>query len=343
MKKRIRYQLLSGILSLCLAGSQMVIPSLTVYADQPAVICPHHVHDEDCGYSEGTHCNHEHDEECYREVTRCIHEHNEDCYSDDYEYDEEASPSDAKRTPSNAEDYLNCPHICDEDSDCITKALDCKHEHDEACGYVPATEGTPCTYVCKICNAQDSGNPAAPSDAQPEECTCATLCIEEEINVDCPVCSAEGVKLDEVCTGEALVPVRSGSAHTHPVCGSSESCTEPDHGTEHTDVTWIEWNETTFLPDSGGNYYLTGDVTLSETWKAPSKETSLCLNGYSITYENSSDQGSVIKVPSGVTLTITDCAKRQVRLSVVREQKHIIIHQFSAEDILAVAFMLKAH
>ena len=149
---------------------------------------------------------------------------------------------------------------------------------------------------------------ATPSDAQPEECTCKTLCTEEEINGDCPVCSAEGAELDMVFVGVAPVSVRSGSAHTHPVCGSSGSCTDPGHGTEHTDVTWTEWNETTSLPDSGGNYYLTGNVTLSETWEAPSEETSLCLNGYSITYENSSDQGSVIRVPSGVTLTITDCA-----------------------------------
>ena len=125
MKKRIRYQVLSGVLSLCLAGGEMVIPSLTVYADQPAAICPHHVHDEDCGYSEGTPCDHEHDEECYHEVTHCIHEHDEDCYSDDYD---EASPS-------NAEDYLNCSHICDEDSGCITLQLDCAHEHDDECGY----------------------------------------------------------------------------------------------------------------------------------------------------------------------------------------------------------------
>ena len=149
---------------------------------------------------------------------------------------------------------------------------------------------------------------ATPSDAQPEECTCKTLCTEEEINGDCPVCSAEGAELDMVCVGVAPVSVRSGSAHTHPVCGSSESCTDPGHGTEHADVTWTEWNETTSLPDSGGNYYLTGNVTLSETWKAPSEETSLCLNGHSITCENSSEQGSVIRVPSGVTLTITDCA-----------------------------------
>ena len=186
MKKHIQYQLLSGVLSLCLAGSQMVIPSLTVYADQPAVICPHHIHDEDCGYSEETPCDHEHDKECYREVTRCIHEHDEDCYSDDYEdeeYDDEASPSDAKRTPSNAEDYLNCPHICDEDSGCITPQLDCAHEHDDECGY---GEGTACSFNpedCEICESKDSGKNIIPSDEE-NIITAWTFIDEDEKLVD---------------------------------------------------------------------------------------------------------------------------------------------------------------
>lgn len=186
MKKHIQYQLLSGVLSLCLAGSQMVIPSLTVYADQPAVICPHHIHDEDCGYSEETPCDHEHDKECYREVTRCIHEHDEDCYSDDYEdeeYDDEASPSDAKRTPSNAEDDLNCPHICDEDSGCITLQLDCAHEHDDECGY---GEGTACSFNpedCEICESKDSGKNIIPSDEE-NIITAWTFIDEDEKLVD---------------------------------------------------------------------------------------------------------------------------------------------------------------
>lgn len=162
-------------------------------------LCEHHTqHDESCGYTEGTAeipCSHEHTEDCYTLVTKCVHTHTEDCY-----------PADDTATPSDAEEKEPvCGHVCSEESGCITKALDCKHEHDETCGYVPATEGTPCTFVCEVCNAQDSGNPATPSDAQPEECTCETLCTDEEINADCPVCSAEGAELDKVCVGAALL------------------------------------------------------------------------------------------------------------------------------------------
>lgn len=170
-------------------------------------LCEHHTeHTADCGYTEGTAeipCSHEHTEDCYTLVTKCVHTHTEDCYP----ADDTATPSDA------AGKEPVCGHVCSEESGCITKTLDCKHEHDEACGYVPATEGTPCTFVCEVCNAQDSGDPATPSDAQPKECTCETLCTEEEINGDCPVCSAEGAELDKVCVGAApMLPVTALAA-----------------------------------------------------------------------------------------------------------------------------------
>ena len=98
-----------------------------------------------------------------------------------------------------------CSHEHNESCGGLTDPAACNHSHDEACGYVPATEGTPCTFVCEVCNAQDSGNPATPSDAQPEECTCETLCTGEEINADCPVRSVEGAELDKVCVGAALM------------------------------------------------------------------------------------------------------------------------------------------
>ena len=126
---------------------------------------------------------------------------------------------------------IPCSHEHDESCGGLTDPDACNHTHDEACGYVPATAGSPCTYVCEICNAQDNGNPATPSDAQTEECTCETLCTEEEINEDCPVCSVEGAELDKVCVGAVLMlPVTALAVETNTVyvggvalTGSSDS------------------------------------------------------------------------------------------------------------------------
>ena len=100
---------------------------------------------------------------------------------------------------------IPCSYEHNESCEGLTDSTACNHTHDEACGYVPATEGTPCTFVCEVCNPQDNGNPEAPSDAQPEESTCETLCTGEKVNADCPVCSAEGAELDKVFVGAALM------------------------------------------------------------------------------------------------------------------------------------------
>ena len=186
------------------SGTPLVPSTLVQSTQAQSALCEHHPsHDEACGYTEGTEgspCTHEHDEDCYQLVTECVHEHSPECYPAESVSENTATPSQPEEADPTA-----CTHVCSEESGCITKTLACNHTHDEACGYAPATEGTPCTFVCEVCNAQDSRNPATPSDAQPEECTCETLCTEEEINADCPVCSVEGAELDKVCVGAALL------------------------------------------------------------------------------------------------------------------------------------------
>ena len=149
-----------------------------------SAVCPHHVHDETCGYSEGTPCTHEHTDDCYTLVTQCVHEHTAECYSDGM------LPAEGEEKAADA-----CTHVCSEESGCITKELNCPHVHDETCGY---SEGSPCTFDpsdCELCNPTDSGEPEAPA-----ECTCVTLCTEGSINPDCPVCGAEGADL-AACAG----------------------------------------------------------------------------------------------------------------------------------------------
>ena len=113
---------------------------------------------------------------------------------------------------------------------------------------------------------QDSGNPTTPSDAQPKECICETLCTEEEINADCPVCSAEGAELDKVCTGAA--PILAAAA--------------PPSGEHSNHDGWKTLSGT--INDStlsAGNYVLTGDVTLGDGLE-PDESITMCLNGHNI-------------------------------------------------------------
>ena len=198
------------------------IPAFAVETDVSAVhtgLCKHHPeHTEDCGYTEGTEgaaCEHEHKvnggeadredplgdtEDCYILVEKCVHEHDESCYPV-----LEESVSENTATPSEAEEAqpTACTHECSEESGCITKELSCPHErgeHDDTCGYIPATEGTPCGYTCELCNSQDSGLVPGVSGNAPAECVCETRCEKEAIDPDCPVCSAEDADLS-ACKG----------------------------------------------------------------------------------------------------------------------------------------------
>lgn len=227
------------------------VPTFAVKAGASAVhtgLCEHHPeHTEDCGYTEGTEgaaCEHEHTEDCYTLVKKCVHEHDESCYPV-----LEGSVSENTATPSEAEEIqpTACTHECSEESGCIKKELSCPHErgeHDDTCGYIPATEGTPCGYTCELCQPKDSG----------------------------PVL---GTSRQESEIGTGVLPQAD---HTHCVCGGNEDVNGHEHGTAGTE--WTEWTKTDTLPDSVGNYYLTQSV--SGSWTVPTGEVNLCLNGQTI-------------------------------------------------------------
>ena len=146
---KIRRQILSILVSACLVAG--MLPTVSFAAeDSSAVIgtsglCGHHTaHDEACGYVEGREespCTHEHGTECYTEVTSCIHIHTAECYP----------VSENSVSGNEAAEPAECSHVCSGESGCIVQELNCTHEHDGICGYVPAVEGHPCTYVCGLC------------------------------------------------------------------------------------------------------------------------------------------------------------------------------------------------
>ena len=72
---------------------------------------------------------------------------------------------------------------------------------------------------------------------------------------------------------------------------------------DHDALTWTEWTSADSLPDTAGNYCLTGDVTLSSTWH-PKDGTNLCLDGHTVTKTGS---GSVIYIDAGVSFGLYDC------------------------------------
>ena len=225
------------------------VPASAVEAGVSAVhtgLCEHHPeHTEDCGYTEGTEgaaCEHEHTEDCYTLVKKCVHEHDESCYPV-----LEGSVPENTATSSEAEEAqpTACTHECSEESGCITKELSCPHErgeHDDSCGYIPATEGTPCGYTCEQCNSQDSGLVPGVSGNAPAECICETRCEHGAVNPDCPVCAAEDADLSACKGTEQVMSLMAAAASTEKTISGE-----------------VTWNNQTFTTP----VKLTGDTTLT--------------------------------------------------------------------------------
>ena len=264
------------------------VPASAVEAGVSAVhtgLCKHHPeHTEDCGYTEGTEgaaCKHEHIEDCYTLVKKCVHEHDDSCYPalEESISENTATPSEAEKAQPTA-----CTHKCSEENGCITKELNCPHErgeHAHTCGYIPATEGTPCGYTCEQCNSQDSGLVPGVSGNAPAECICETHCKQGAINPDCPVCAAEDADLSACKGTEQATPLMAAAADDGTISGS---------------VTWENKKITTPVVLGGDTTItLTGEnsITITDT----AYTAALDMYSHSLTIQGS---GSLtVTVPAG--------------------------------------------
>ena len=264
------------------------VPVFAVEAGASAVhtgLCEHHPeHTEDCGYTEGTEgaaCEHEHTEDCYTLVKKCVHEHDESCYPV-----LEGSVPENTATSSEVEEAqpTECTHECSEESGCITKELSCPHErgeHDDSCGYIPATEGTPCGYTCEQCNSQDSGLVPGVSGNAPAECICETRCEQEAVNPDCPVCAAEDADLSACKGTEQATPLMAAAADDETISGN---------------VTWENRNITTPVTVKGDTTItLKGENTITITETA----YTAALDMYSANLTIQGSGSLTVNVPKG--------------------------------------------
>lgn len=291
------------------------VPASAVEAGVSAVhtgLCKHHPeHTEDCGYTEGTEgaaCKHEHTEDCYTLVKKCIHKHDESCYPV-----LEGSVSENTATSSEVEEAqpTECTHECSKESDCITKKLSCPHErgeHDDTCGYIPATEGTPCGYTCELCNSQDSGLVPGVSGNAPAECICETRCEKEAVNSDCPVCSAEDADLSACKGTEQAMPLMAAAASTEEtisgnVAWDNQTITTPVRLTGDTTIT-LKGENTITISDTAELSALEMDyrsLTIqgsgSLTVTVPNQKYGIADSGYS------DSTGGTLTIKGGAKIT----------------------------------------
>ena len=83
---------------------------------------------------------------------------------------------------------------------------------------------------------------------------------------------------------------------------------QKDYGSR-TFASGIRVKATNWLPRTG-NWYLSQDVTLEETWEANNKSVTLnlCFNGHTVTSDKSNTSSSLLRVCNGASANLTDCA-----------------------------------
>ena len=102
--------------------------------------------------------------------------------------------------------------------------------------------------------------------------------------------------------------------HAHPICGSGDTCTDPNHASHEVITDWqsigseSELSETT----ANGHYYLTANVVIDEYWRCHNSIV-LCLNGHTITFLEAKDSttNGGVTITSDTTFTLCDCSKNQ--------------------------------
>ena len=154
-----------------------------------------------------------------------------------------------------------------------------------------AAEGEPAEQLVE----QEQLKPAEPAPAEPEE-GAPVEDAEEEEKEELPE-EPEQEQQEEQDAPALLLAAApravEGETHSHPICGDKDCTT---HGKE----TWTAVSALSEIKVAG-KYYLTQDVTLTDTWKPAN--VFLCLNGHKIT---GADGKAVIEL-SIAAFTLTDC------------------------------------
>ncbi len=138
--------------------------------------------------------------------------------------------------------------------------------------------------------------------------------VENAVIENDAVESSDAVDVDAQDIDADAVDVQAAAAeHAHPICGSGDACTDPNHASHEIITDWKPIGSTEELKatKANGHYYLTANVVIAEYWRCRNSIV-LCLNGHSITFQKAStasDDG--ISIGSNTNFTICDCSENQ--------------------------------
>ena len=109
------------------------------------------------------------------------------------------------------------------------------------------------------------------------------------------------------------VNVQAAAAeHAHPICGSGDACTDPNHASHEIITDWQPISSESELRNTQANryYYLTSNIVFDRYWWCRNSIV-LCLNGHSIIFQKASGTNDGVSISSNTNFTICDCSENQ--------------------------------
>ena len=138
--------------------------------------------------------------------------------------------------------------------------------------------------------------------------------VESSDDADVDAQDIDALDIDADAVGVQAVNVQAAAAeHAHPICGSGDTCTDPNHASHKIITDWqpIGSESELWETKANGHYYLTDNIVFNRYWWCRNSIV-LCLNGHSIIFQKAStasDDG--ISIGSNTNFTICDCSENQ--------------------------------
>ncbi len=158
-------------------------------------------------------------------------------------------------------------------------------------------------------------NNAVVEDAIVENTVVENDAVESSDDADVDAQDIDAQDIDALDIDADAVDVQAVAAeHAHPICGSVDACTDPNHDSHKIITDWkpIGNEDALSKTTADGHYYLTDDVVIDEYWLCHNSIV-LCLNGHTITFLEAKDSttNGGVTITSDTTFTLCDCSKNQ--------------------------------
>lgn len=147
--------------------------------------------------------------------------------------------------------------------------------------------------------------------------------VEDTAAENDTVVSSDDADVNALDSDADAVDVQAAVAeHAHPICGSGDACTDPNHASHEVITDWQPISSESELraAQANGHYYLTANIIFNRYWRC-SNSIVLCLNGHSITFRRRPLRRTMVFQSAAIQISRFVIARRirQVQLLVRRK------------------------